>query len=52
MNGAQASCLWGNRASRLDEARKAFDRAASLTDDPALREYLLQRSAEDVGEPG
>ena len=26
--------------------------AASLTDDPALREYLLQRSAEDVGQPG
>ena len=38
--------------NRKDEARKAFDRAASLTDDPALREYLLQRSAEDVGQPG
>ncbi len=34
--------------NRKDEARKAFDRAASLTDDPALREYLFQRSAEDV----
>ena len=28
---------------RKDEAREAFDRAASLTDDPALREYLFQR---------
>ena len=34
--------------NRKDEARKAFDRAASLTDDPALREYLFQRSAEDA----
>jgi hypothetical protein len=25
-----------------DEAVEAFNRAASLTDDPALREYLLQ----------
>jgi len=30
---------------RKDEARDAFNRAASLTDDPALREYLFQRSA-------
>ena len=37
--------------NRKDEARKAFDRAASLTDDPALREYLFQRLAEDVGQP-
>jgi predicted RNA polymerase sigma factor len=28
--------------NRNDEARAAFNRAASLTDDPALREYLLQ----------
>jgi predicted RNA polymerase sigma factor len=34
--------------NRNDEAREAFNRAASLTDDPALREYLLQRSAENV----
>jgi RNA polymerase sigma-70 factor (ECF subfamily) len=38
--------------NRKDEAREAFNRAASLTDDPALREYLLQRSAEDVGQLG
>jgi RNA polymerase sigma factor (sigma-70 family) len=31
---------------REDEAVEAFNRAASLTDDPALREYLLQCSAE------
>jgi RNA polymerase sigma-70 factor (ECF subfamily) len=31
---------------RKDEAQEAFGRAASLTDDPALREYLFQRSAE------
>ncbi len=30
--------------NREDEARQAFDRAASLTDDPALREYLFKRS--------
>jgi RNA polymerase sigma-70 factor (ECF subfamily) len=30
--------------NRQDEARQAFDRAASLTDDPALREYLFKRS--------
>jgi RNA polymerase sigma-70 factor (ECF subfamily) len=33
---------------RPDEAREAFTRAASLTDDPALREYLFNRSAGDV----
>ena len=33
--------------SRKEEAVKAFTRAASLTDDPALREYLFKRSAED-----
>lgn len=32
--------------NRTDEAKKAFNRAASLTDDPALREYLFQRSAQ------
>ncbi|MGH9630143.1 MAG: RNA polymerase sigma factor [Bryobacteraceae bacterium] len=32
---------------RKDEALEAFTRAASLTDDPALREYLFRRSAED-----
>jgi RNA polymerase sigma factor (sigma-70 family) len=31
--------------NRKDEAQKAFTRAASLTDDPALREYLFQRAA-------
>jgi RNA polymerase sigma-70 factor, ECF subfamily len=30
---------------RKDEAREAFSRAASLTDDPALREYLFKRAA-------
>ncbi len=30
--------------NRKDEAREAFDRAASLTDDPALREYLFKRA--------
>jgi predicted RNA polymerase sigma factor len=38
--------------NRKDEARKAFDRAASLTNDPALREYLFQRSAQDLGQLG
>ena len=33
--------------NRKDESLKAFTRAASLTDDPALREYLFRRSAED-----
>jgi predicted RNA polymerase sigma factor len=36
--------------NRKDEAGEAFDRAASLTDDPALREYLFQRSAEGAGQ--
>ena len=31
--------------NQKDEAQKAFTRAASLTDDPALREYLFKRSA-------
>ena len=30
--------------NRRDEARKAFTRAASLTDDPALRDYLFKRA--------
>jgi hypothetical protein len=34
-----------NLLNRKDAAREAFDRAASLTDDPALRDYLFQRSA-------
>jgi predicted RNA polymerase sigma factor len=34
--------------NRKDEAREAFNRAASLTDDPALREYLLKRLAAEV----
>ena len=29
--------------NRKDEASRAFTRAASLTDDPALRDYLLKR---------
>lgn len=32
--------------SRRDEASRAFSRAASLTDDSALREYLFKRSAD------
>jgi RNA polymerase sigma factor (sigma-70 family) len=32
--------------NQRDKAQKAFTRAASLTDDPALREYLFKRSAE------
>ncbi|MGB9275910.1 MAG: DUF6596 domain-containing protein [Terrimicrobiaceae bacterium] len=44
---------WAARAhllllNRRDEAQKAFIRAASLTDDPALREYLFKRSAADL----
>ena len=45
---------WAARAHLLellnqnDEARKAFTRAASLTDDPALREYLFKRSAGSI----
>jgi RNA polymerase sigma-70 factor (ECF subfamily) len=34
--------------NRKDEAREAFDRAASLTDDSALRAYLFQRSADNI----
>src|SRR5207249_6940918 len=34
--------------NRKDEARDAFNRAASLTDDPALREYLFQHSTEEM----
>jgi len=34
--------------NRKDEAREAFNRAASLTDDPALREYLFQRAVAGV----
>jgi RNA polymerase sigma factor, sigma-70 family len=43
---------WAARAHLLqllhrnEEAREAFARAASLTDDPALRNYLFKRSAE------
>jgi RNA polymerase sigma factor (sigma-70 family) len=34
--------------NQTDEAKKAFIRAAGLTDDPALREYLFMRSTGDV----
>jgi predicted RNA polymerase sigma factor len=43
---------WAARAhllrllDREEEAAKAFTRAASLTDDPAMREYLFKRSSE------
>jgi len=30
------------------QAQKAFNRAASLTDHPALREYLFKRSAGNI----
>jgi RNA polymerase sigma-70 factor, ECF subfamily len=33
------------RTGREADARAAFERAASLTDDPALRAYLLERAA-------
>jgi len=36
---AQGHLLW--LLNRKEEAQKAFTRAASLTDDPALREYLF-----------
>jgi predicted RNA polymerase sigma factor len=45
---------WAARAhllhllNRKEEAQKAFTRAASLTDDPALRHYLLKRAENDV----
>jgi len=38
--------------NRNNEAVEAFNRAASLTDDPALREYLLRRAAENVKSNG
>jgi RNA polymerase sigma-70 factor (ECF subfamily) len=31
--------------NRNEEAVEAFNRAARLTDDPALREYLLKRAS-------
>jgi RNA polymerase sigma-70 factor (ECF subfamily) len=34
--------------NREDEAQKSFTRAASLTDDPALRKYLLGRAGASV----
>jgi RNA polymerase sigma-70 factor (ECF subfamily) len=34
--------------NRKDEAREAFNRAASLTDDPVLREYLFKHSADNI----
>jgi len=34
--------------SQKDEAQKAFTRAGSLTDDPALREYLSQRASDII----
>jgi RNA polymerase sigma-70 factor (ECF subfamily) len=43
---------WAARAhllrllGRKAEARDAFERAASLTDDPALRAYLLEHAAQ------
>jgi RNA polymerase sigma-70 factor, ECF subfamily len=47
--------FWAARAhlmellNRKDEASRAFTRAASLTDDPALRDYLLKRIGKDYG---
>ncbi len=38
--------------NRNEEAVESFNRAASLTDDPALREYLLQRAAKNVKSNG
>jgi RNA polymerase sigma factor (sigma-70 family) len=34
--------------NQRDEARKAFTRAATLTDDPALREYLFHCTADNI----
>jgi RNA polymerase sigma factor (sigma-70 family) len=34
--------------NRKEDARQAFTRAASLTDDPALRAYLFKRSADCI----
>ena len=45
----RASSFGSQLLNRKDEAREAFIRAASLTDDPALREYLFQRSADEAG---
>src|SRR5439155_449407 len=42
----QDTALWSQ--SMIDEAVEAFNRAASLTDDPAMREYLLKRSADNI----
>ncbi len=41
---ARAHVLW--RLGRRAEARHCFERAASLTDDPALRAHLLERAAQ------
>lgn len=38
-------------AGREKEAREAFTRAASLTDDPALRAYLMKRAEGDEDSP-
>jgi len=35
--------------NRNQEAHEAFTRAASLTDDPALREYLFKRATSGLG---
>ncbi|HZC35080.1 MAG TPA: DUF6596 domain-containing protein, partial [Chthoniobacterales bacterium] len=37
-----------NLLGRKDEAREAFTRAASLTDDPALRQFLFRRAAATI----
>jgi RNA polymerase sigma factor (sigma-70 family) len=37
--------------NRNEEAHEAFTRAASLTDDPALREYFFKRAAGGLGGP-
>jgi predicted RNA polymerase sigma factor len=34
--------------NRNDDAVEAFNRAASLTDDPALRDYLFKRAAANI----
>ena len=34
--------------NQKDEGRKAFTRAASLTDDPALRDHLFKRSTDNI----
>jgi len=51
---ADYQAYWASRGhllrllNRNDEAVEAFNRAASLTDDPAMREYLLKRSADNI----